>query len=397
MNTSFVQLEGNVQDLQATLDTLVYTPIPDMNRHNDGLDSICMFVSDARSARAYSKGRHFTGCWDVDVTPVNDPPLLIMKSDMLGPDGTSCMPVRPAEAPTTFRMNNPGTGSAVPLPVIRLIDVDAEELELAGPAVRVSMRADIGSILRPDACMGVQIRREGPLAAKDWEIQGSVHALDECLQKLAYVAPSDTFEGEDTIVLHASDLGHTGEEPEGQPEVNSGVLQIRLAVVRILGQINLEVLKGTVETTESMLLPLSSLRLQYAPLLGGWRVLISLQASGGKLELLVSQQWLHENGVELKLPSAGKEIQWMSDVEVADQLLRNYIGYTAEVSGSYDVRVTLQTERTTDSWQFDHAAVRPFRVTVTSVNDAPLIEGPTRWSIMAGNEGTLASIGVEFF
>jgi hypothetical protein len=60
MNASFVHLEGFIQELEAALDTLIYTPRNDMNRHNDGLDHVCMFVSDVKSARDYNAGRHFT-------------------------------------------------------------------------------------------------------------------------------------------------------------------------------------------------------------------------------------------------------------------------------------------------------------------------------------------------
>ena len=45
-NASLVQMEGNIADLEAVLDTLAYVPRKNMNRFTEGLDNLCVTVSD---------------------------------------------------------------------------------------------------------------------------------------------------------------------------------------------------------------------------------------------------------------------------------------------------------------------------------------------------------------
>ncbi|CAE8681584.1 unnamed protein product [Polarella glacialis] len=398
-NSSLVHLEGNLTDLEQALDSLTYSPAKDMNRQSRGLDQLCVLVADVPGARGIGGLRRFSGCWDVDIAPVNDPPVFLVESDVLGPEGPTCAPVKSTDPGTRFRMENPGS-AFVPLPAVRLHDVDAEDLELDGPAVRVRVRAELGKVKRPDSCLGVQVDQTGILVEGFWwELAGGLRAVDDCLAHgLLYQAPSETFEGGDAVLFEASDLGHSGAPgPDGTGANGTARLRLLLEVVPIDEQLRLEVPSVALdEILEDSKVHLKSLALRHTPATAARRALVSLEASRGELSLSTDLGWLRERGVEMRRPmQGGSTLEWLGPASAVDLMLQNHVSYTCNVSGFFTVRVSLRVEQSPRNFQFDYMASRSLMIPVIGVNDAPEISGPNIWALKAGTTASLASVGIQ--
>jgi hypothetical protein len=318
-NESEIKLEGKAGDLQAALDTLIYFPQPDANIQNSGLDHLCIALGDVEEARGFGQIRNFVGCWDVEIVPMNDPPVLSVEHVNDLTSDASCLDGGAAESPIVLRIEN-FAGEPVALPAIRIRDVDADDLELEGPAVQVLVHAEEGHVIRPQ-CPGVQTQLKGAVLEEVWEIGGSVHLVDSCLGNLRYAAASSTFSGRDVLVFEATDLGHNGLLPDlshlghsrhslvtGQRE---GVIVFRvpLNVTPVTDQVMIEVGAEPVRMARDSRKQLSAIRLKRTPLQDGMRVAIVLEASSGTLMLDANRGWLRERSTKPRTPLEGVAIE----------------------------------------------------------------------------------------
>ena len=83
---NLIGLEGYAADLEPLLNSMVYTPLENMNS-NHAVDHLCFFLTDSPGSKRIGNVRDFTGCWDILIQPVNDPPTLTQMFD-----GTSLEP-----------------------------------------------------------------------------------------------------------------------------------------------------------------------------------------------------------------------------------------------------------------------------------------------------------------
>eukprot|EP00435_Cladocopium_sp_Y103_P008876 s669_g2.t1 len=79
---NLVTFQGYAGDVEATLDTLVYTPPRNMS-HLHGLDHLCLFLQDVPNAQRPGEAqmRRYTGCWDIDIQPVAVPEIVVQELD----------------------------------------------------------------------------------------------------------------------------------------------------------------------------------------------------------------------------------------------------------------------------------------------------------------------------
>ena len=127
----------------------------------------------------------------------------------------------------------------IPLPPIRIEDIDCEEIASDQPPLSVFVRAELGIIPRPGPCPGLQIRQVGTqLYGFWWEMMGSLSALNSCLaSSLMYQPPASTYHGNDAVLVEASDLGHHGLLTESSGTVR---LKMLLHVHRVEEPLTLE-------------------------------------------------------------------------------------------------------------------------------------------------------------
>ena len=270
--SNLVGLEGYAVNLEPILDSIVYVPVANMNS-NHAVDHLCIFLVDSPGSKRIGSTRRFTGCWDVLIQPVNDPPTLTQLFDGTSLEPTcdslelvnetfenltgnlSCAPgIR-------FRLENHGGENAlIPMPPVRVDDVDCEEVSTSEP-LSVRLRAELGSIPLPATCSGLDIRKVGTeLYGFWWELMGNLSDLNTCLTSgVMYQPPTSTFHGNDAVWVEASDRG-----PSAATESSTGAqLKMLLHVYRIDEPLTLDVASQLLpEATEDVVVDITSFTLR---------------------------------------------------------------------------------------------------------------------------------------
>ena len=227
--SKLISLEGYAADVETALDSIIYSPLLNMNS-NHAMDHLCIFLADSPGSKRIGSIRRFTGCWVISIEPVNDEPVLtqLFEGTSLEPTCDSLELVNETfenltgnltcAAGVRFRLENHGGENAyIPLPPVRIDDVDAEEVVTGDPALSVLVRAELGHIQPMKAYPGLDVRKGGTeLHGYWWELRGNLSVLNTFLSSgLMYQPPTSTFHGNDAVWVNASDLGHHGLSPTG--------------------------------------------------------------------------------------------------------------------------------------------------------------------------------------
>ena len=273
------------------------------------------------------------------------------------------------------------------LPIVRIFDVDAEEVEQAAYALELTVQAEIGRIPKP-FCPGLQVSALGPV--KGWRLQGGLEPLSTCLSLLQYNPDPDPFAGSDVVLLEASDLGHSG-GPVGRASLRL-LLEITAADPQV--RLHLQLSTDTVMTAENFDTQVTLFRLWRPASIMALRVRVTLEASGGIISFRGTESFKEE--FTFQTPMSGRSLSFIALNELADTMLHHHFWFVSQETGMYDIKMTLNAERAPYTNRYDQVADRTLRIHVYGAR-GPRVIMPRRWAFVAGTTATLSSVGVEFF
>ncbi len=181
--TDDLTLTGTINQINAALDDLVYTPDPDFN----GQGSITMTTTDAGGASD-------TDTLNINMNPVNDPPLNEF-NDITADNAPDPVGTIDEDTTLTFDEQNPG-GDPNITDAISIDDPDDTGIEV----YTVQLVSTDGIITLPDG----SLITAGANGTDDLTLTGTLAQINAALDDLLYT-PDPDFNGQGTITITTTD------------------------------------------------------------------------------------------------------------------------------------------------------------------------------------------------